>query len=122
MKQLFQLFDTDLEILKKQVTVETYRSSGPGGQRKNKTETSVRIRHLPSGITVVATEHRSQSQNLKLALQRLSKRLARLNHPKRLRFPTRIPKGAIETRIKEKKLKSGLKRFRQKPSELDELP
>ena len=119
MKQLFQLFDTDLEILKKQVTVETYRSSGPGGQRKNKTETSVRLKHSPSGITVVATEHRSQSQNLKLALERLRKRLERLNHPRRPRFPTRIPKGAIETRIKGKKLKSSVKRFRQKPSEND---
>jgi len=119
MKQLFQLFDTDLEILKKQVTIETYRSSGPGGQRKNKTETAVRLKHLLSGITIVATEHRSQSQNLKLALERLRKRLERLNRPRRPRLPTRIPKRAVETRIKGKKLKSSLKRFRQKPSGLD---
>jgi peptide chain release factor len=119
MKQPFRSFNTDPEILKKQVTVETYRSSGPGGQRKNKTETSVRLKHLPSGITVVATEHRSQSQNLRLAFERLRERLERLNRPRRRRVPTRIPGGAVESRIKGKKLKSSLKRFRQKPSEMD---
>ena len=118
-KPPYQRYDTDLGTLKREVVIETYKSSGPGGQRKNKTETAVRLKHLPSGITIVATEHRSQSQNLKLALERLRKRLERLNRPRRPRLPTRIPKRAVETRIKGKKLKSSLKRFRQKPSGLD---
>jgi protein subunit release factor B len=107
-------YDTDLDTLKQQVTVETYRSSGPGGQRKNKTETSVRLKHLPSGITVIATEHRSQAQNRELAFERLCRRLERLNRPRKRRIPTRIPRRAVERRITEKKLTSLKKTTRQK--------
>jgi protein subunit release factor B len=107
-------FNTDPEILKKHVLVETYRSSGPGGQRKNKTETSVRLRHLPSGITVVATEHRLQSQNLRLAFERLRGRLERLNRPRRRRIPTKIPGGAVARRLEEKKIVAAKKKMRRK--------
>jgi protein subunit release factor B len=107
-------FDTDPEILKKQVTVETYRSGGPGGQRKNKVETAVRLKHLPSGVTVVATEHRSQAENRKLAFERLRERLIKLNRPKKRRIPTSVSLKAIEKRIEEKKILSKKKRMRQK--------
>ncbi|RPJ09669.1 MAG: peptide chain release factor-like protein [Deltaproteobacteria bacterium] len=102
------------EALRKQVVVETYRSRGPGGQRKNKTETSVRLRHLPTGITVTATESRFQSQNLKLAFERLAERLRRLNQKKKKRIPTRAPAKAIERRIGEKKLHAVRKQQRKK--------
>jgi len=107
-------FDTDPDILRKQVVVETYRSSGPGGQRKNKVETAVRLNHPPSGITVVATEHRSQAENRKLAFQRLRDRLIRLNRPRRRRIITSVSLRAIEKRIEEKKIHSKKKRLRQK--------
>jgi protein subunit release factor B len=107
-------FDTDHETLKKQVIIETYRSSGPGGQRKNKVETAVRLKHLPSGITVVATEHRSQAENRKLAFERLRERLVRLNRPRRRRIPTSVSLKAIEKRMEEKKIHSQKKRLRQK--------
>ncbi|OGP72593.1 MAG: hypothetical protein A2V86_04080 [Deltaproteobacteria bacterium RBG_16_49_23] len=100
-------------MLKKQVIVETFRSSGPGGQRKNKTETAVRLKHLRSGITITATEHRYQSQNLRLALERLQKRLIELNRPKRRRIPTSVPKKAIERKKEKKKFLSGKKRLRK---------
>jgi protein subunit release factor B len=109
-----QKFDTDPEILKKQVTVETYRSGGPGGQRKNKVETAVRLKHLPSGLTVIATEHRSQAENRKLALERLRARLIKLNQPRRRRIPTSVSMKDIEKRIEEKKIRSKKKRLRQK--------
>ncbi len=112
-----QKFDTDPEILKKQVILETYRSRGPGGQRKNKVETAVRLRHLPSGITVVATEHRSQTENRNLAFKRLRDRLIKLNRPKKRRIRTSTPSIAIERRMEEKKIHSKKKRFRQKPQE-----
>jgi protein subunit release factor B len=108
-------FRTDIEVLKKQVVVETYRSSGPGGQRKNKKETAVRLRHLPSGVTVVATEQRSQARNLQLALERLRERLLRLSRSKRRRVPTTVPLGVVEKRRKEKKLRSAKKQERHKP-------
>ena len=106
-------YDTDLDALKHQVIVETYRSSGPGGQRKNKTETAVRLQHLPSGITVIATEHRSQAQNRELAFERLIRRLEKLNRPRKRRIPTRIPLKAVEQRIAGKKLTSRKKKQRQ---------
>ena len=110
-----QKFDTDPQALKRQVVIETYRSSGPGGQRKNKVETAVRLKHLPSGITVVATEHRSQADNRKLAFERLRERLIKLNRPKRRRIPTSVSLKAIEKRIEEKKIRSKKKRLRQRP-------
>ena len=61
------------------ITVVTfYRASGPGGQKKNKTESAVRIKHLPTGIIVTAAESRSQHENRATALQRLRERLAAL--------------------------------------------
>jgi protein subunit release factor B len=107
-------FDTDIELLKKQVIIETYRSRGPGGQRKNKTETAVRLKHPPSGITVTAPEHRYQAQNLKLAFERLRERLQKLNQPKRHRIPTSVPSGVMERKKEEKKIHSVKKRLRQK--------
>jgi len=104
----------DLETLKKEVVVETYRSRGPGGQRKNKTETAVRLRHIPTGMMVTATEQRAQSQNLKLAFERLRERLHRLQQKKRQRIPTRVPLKATEKRIEGKKHRSFKKLLRKK--------
>jgi protein subunit release factor B len=108
-------FDTDPEILKRQVIIETYRSRGPGGQRKNKVETAVRLKHLPSGITVIATEHRSQAENRRLAFERLRERLIKLNQPRRRRIPTSVPLKAIEKKKEEKKIHSKKKHLREKP-------
>jgi len=112
-------FSTDPEVLKKQVVVETYRSRGPGGQRKNKTETAIRISHLPSGITVIATESRSQSQNRELAFKRLRERLQKMNRPQKRRVPTSVPSSVIRRIREEKKRLSARKRLRQKPPESD---
>ncbi len=54
-----------------QCEVDTYRASGPGGQKRNKTSSAVRLRHLPSGLIVIAEESRSQHENKAKALQRL---------------------------------------------------
>jgi hypothetical protein len=51
--------------------VDTYRASGPGGQKRNKTSSAVRLRHPPSGLIVIAEESRSQHENRAKALQRL---------------------------------------------------
>lgn len=120
-KPAHQKYDIDLKILRQQVVVETYRSSGPGGQRKNKVETAVRLKHLPSGITVISTEHRSQAENRKLALERLRERLIKLNRPKKRRIPTSVSLKAIEKRIEGKKILSKKKRLRQKSREMNEF-
>src|SRR5438132_14107679 len=54
-----------------QCALDTYRASGPGGQKRNKTSSAVRIRHLPSGLIVIAEESRSQHENRVKALKRL---------------------------------------------------
>src|SRR3954467_5968463 len=59
------------ERLLAQCAVDTYRASGPGGQKRNKTSSAVRIRHPPSGLLVIAEESRSQHENRARALRRL---------------------------------------------------
>src|ERR1700675_549068 len=54
-----------------QCEIDTYRASGPGGQKRNKTSSAVRIRHLPSALLVIAEESRSQHENRAKALKRL---------------------------------------------------
>ena len=56
--------------------VDTLRASGPGGQKRNKTESAVRLRHRPTGLIAIAEESRSQAQNKARALRRLRKMLA----------------------------------------------
>ncbi len=58
---------------------ETMRASGPGGQHVNRTESAVRVTHVPTGVQASATEERSQHRNRKLALARLAKKLQELN-------------------------------------------
>lgn len=60
-----------------EVKIEKMHASGPGGQHVNKTETAVRITHIPTGLNVVAREERSQYLNRKLAMGRLSALLRR---------------------------------------------
>jgi hypothetical protein len=56
--------------------IDTYRASGPGGQKRNKTSSAVRIRHLPTSLVVTATESRSQHENRDRALRRLRQAIA----------------------------------------------
>ena len=66
----------EIEALLADCEIRRQRRSGPGGQHRNKVETGVFIRHVPSGVEAGATERRSQDQNQKVALQRLRLKLA----------------------------------------------
>ena len=91
-----------------------FKSGGPGGQHKNKTETAVRLTHLPSGVTVTATERRSQLQNKEAALERLCTRLTQLNTPRKKRRPTRPTLASRQKRLQSKTQRSRTKAMRQK--------
>src|SRR5438132_12813254 len=65
----------DDAALLSQCKVDTYRASGPGGQKRNKTSSAVRLRHEPSGMIVIAEESRSQHENRVRALRRLRQAL-----------------------------------------------
>ena len=66
----------DPDELLKQCELRQVRRSGPGGQRRNKVETAVIIRHRPSGIVAEANERRSRAENQRIALKRLRTNLA----------------------------------------------
>lgn len=66
----------DDEALLAQCQVHTYRASGPGGQKRNKTSSAVRLKHRPTGLTVIGTESRSQHENKARALRRLRQAIA----------------------------------------------
>ena len=109
-------FATDMAALENEVLVEPYRAPGPGGQRKNRKETAIRLTHPPSGIVVVASERRSQAQNREIAFERLVKKLTDLNRPRKRRVPTKPSAGAIRRQHEAKEKLSQKKRLRLKSS------
>ncbi|MEK6677107.1 MAG: peptide chain release factor-like protein, partial [Planctomycetota bacterium] len=84
-----ELLRLDDEHLVRQCEVDHYRSQGPGGQKRNKTSSAVRIRHLPSGVMVTASEERSQHVNKARAIRRL--RLAIAIHVESPSYEDSIP-------------------------------
>ena len=75
MPRLDYLRATDDQLIA-QSEVDRYRASGPGGQHRNKTESAVRLRHKPSGVTAIGEDSRSQAENKIHAVRRLRSAIA----------------------------------------------
>lgn len=92
---------------------EFFVASGPGGQRRNKAATGVRLAHRASGVVVTATERRSQARNREAALARLRERLAALAREPRVRRPTAPTRLSKERRLAEKRRRAERKAARR---------
>jgi protein subunit release factor B len=105
----------DPRDLARDCEISFFRASGPGGQHRNKTETAVRVVHLPTGTTCAATEERSQTRNREKALERLREKLVRKFKPRKPRRETKVPRSAKENRLEEKIRRSRKKELRSTP-------
>ena len=110
----FPIPESDEDLLA-QCRVETFMAGGKGGQHQNRTESGVRLVHLPTGLVVTAREERSQFRNRAMALTRLRKRLEELNYRPAPRVSTRVPGREKERRLQEKSRRGRVKHLRRKP-------
>jgi peptide chain release factor 2 len=115
---MIRLPESDEDLLR-ECEVDTFRSSGPGGQHVNKTESAVRLTHLASGVVVTSQQERSQHRNKALCLQKLREKVAQLNYRPPKRVPTRKSLSAKNRTLEEKARRARIKRLRAKPSSED---
>jgi len=111
------MFSKDDEIVK-EIRFDTFTPGGPGGQHANRTSSAVRAVHVPTGISAVARERRSQLRNRELALERLIAKLKARRRPARPRIATSIPSQARVKRRQLKEHQSRIKEMRKKVSEI----
>lgn len=104
--------DADLLAL---CEIQSFRSSGSGGQHVNTTNSAVRLIYLPAQIVVSCQSERSQYLNKMLCLKKLRERVKKLNYRKPKRIPTHMPRAKKEANLQKKKRHAEKKKLRQAP-------
>lgn len=107
-------YNTERALLEREVEIETYRASGPGGQHVNKTSSAVRLVHPASGVVVIARDSPSQYRNRAIAFERLIERLHKLNYIPKKRVKTKPSAASRQRRLEQKKRLGLVKRQRSK--------
>ena len=107
-------YATDRATLEREVVIDVFRASGPGGQHVNKTESALRITHPPSGVVVTAQDSSSQHRNRETAFERLVERLERLNYVPKKRVATKPTRASREKRLAGKKQVGARKQARRR--------
>jgi len=111
------MYPTDRESLERDCDLQYIIASGPGGQHRNKVATGVRLVHHPTGITVTATERRSQHANREAAFERMQARLEEFQHVEIPRKPTRPTAASRARRVNQKRISGVRKKLRSTPTE-----
>jgi protein subunit release factor B len=100
--------DTD-EALAEECEFTAFRATGPGGQIVNKTDSAVRLNHIPTGIVVTSRSERSQWRNRQICLEKLREKITQLNFREKPRKPTRKSRG-VKGREKDAKQRQSAKK------------
>ena len=98
--------DADIEIVDKDLKIDTYRASGAGGQHVNKTESAIRITHLPTGVVVTCQDESSQHKNKDKALKVLKSRLLDLEIEKLNNERSQARKKMVSTGDRSAKIRT----------------
>lgn len=101
-----QMFADEIKIEPKDLRIETFRASGPGGQNVNKVSSAVRITHLPSGTIISCQDEKSQFRNKAKALEILRSRLYNLEKEKREKFITVQRRQQVGTGERSEKIRT----------------
>lgn len=98
--------DVEVDIDEKDLRVDTYRASGPGGQHVNKTDSAIRITHIPTGVVAQCQDERSQHKNRAKAMRMLKAKIYELEEEKRQSEISNIRKNMVGSGDRSEKIRT----------------